>query len=105
MNEGAREGDWTCAEPACGNSNFARRTECHRCNAPRSGSGKSSFQGSANNQPAIRDGDWICSQSSCGSVNFSRRMECFKCKAPRSDNQPGGGGSRNEGNNGKQKSL
>jgi hypothetical protein len=38
-------------------------------------------------------------------VNFSRRMECFKCKAPRSDNQPGGGGSRNEGNNGKQKSL
>ena len=31
-------GDWTC--PKCQNSNFAFRTECNRCSAPRSGGGR-----------------------------------------------------------------
>jgi len=103
MNKGIREGKWTCAQPACGKNNFTERTECFKCNAPRSGS-RSSVLDSTENQPVSCDGDWICSQSSCGGINFARRMECFKCKAPRSDNQPGGEGSRIEGNNGKQKS-
>ena len=118
MNKGIREGKWTCAEPACGKNNFTERTECFKCNAPRSGS-RSSVLDSTENQPVSCDGDWICSQSSCGGVNFSKRMKClksqsscdfvnfamrmvcFKCKAPRSDNQPGGGGLRNQGKNGK----
>lgn len=29
----AREGDWTCNE--CGNVNYAFRTECRRCHAPK----------------------------------------------------------------------
>ena len=31
-------GDWTC--PKCQNSNFAFRTECNRCSAPRGGGGR-----------------------------------------------------------------
>lgn len=31
-----RDGDWRCAESACGNTNFAWRSECNRCKAPRS---------------------------------------------------------------------
>jgi len=32
-----RDGDWTCE--SCSNSNFARRSECHRCGKPKSGGG------------------------------------------------------------------
>ncbi len=28
-----RKGDWDCAE--CGNMNFAKRTRCNKCSAPR----------------------------------------------------------------------
>ena len=34
---GQKDGDWTCNE--CNNSNFARRTECNRCKAPKPGGG------------------------------------------------------------------
>lgn len=31
--------DWLCPDPACGNMNFARRTECNRCGKPKGGPG------------------------------------------------------------------
>lgn len=34
---GQKDGDWAC--PGCNNNNFARRTECNRCGAPKPGGG------------------------------------------------------------------
>ncbi|XP_008378314.3 transcription initiation factor TFIID subunit 15-like isoform X1 [Malus sylvestris] len=32
---GWKSGDWICTRPGCNEHNFASRTECFRCNAPR----------------------------------------------------------------------
>ncbi|KAJ4826585.1 hypothetical protein Tsubulata_008534 [Turnera subulata] len=41
---GWKSGDWICTRSGCNEHNFASRTECYRCNAPReSGSNKSSY--------------------------------------------------------------
>ncbi|KAJ9184009.1 hypothetical protein P3X46_007794 [Hevea brasiliensis] len=40
---GWKSGDWLCTRSGCNEHNFASRTECYRCNAPRdSSAGKSS---------------------------------------------------------------
>ncbi|XP_057959812.1 RNA-binding protein involved in heterochromatin assembly dri1-like [Malania oleifera] len=38
-----KSGDWICSRPGCNEHNFASRTECFRCNAPRDSASKSSF--------------------------------------------------------------
>ncbi|KAL9400311.1 hypothetical protein Peur_009272 [Populus x canadensis] len=39
-----KSGDWICTRSGCNEHNFASRTECYRCNAPReSSSNKSSY--------------------------------------------------------------
>jgi len=48
-----RAGDWDC--PECGGHNFARRTSCFKCRAPRAG-GDGGDQGLAENGGT--DGDW-----------------------------------------------
>jgi len=39
-----RPGDWKCEEGNCGNINFARRNECHKCFAPKHASGGTDFR-------------------------------------------------------------
>ena len=111
-------GDWTC--PKCQNSNFSFRTECNRCNAPRSG-GRQSGSGDRrggdrrggdrrggdrrggdrrggdrrNNRGSNQGGDWTCSK--CQNSNFSFRTECNRCNAPRSGARQSGGGDRRGG--------
>jgi len=36
-NMDTKPGDWICPKPRCGNNNFARRTECHKCGTPKGG--------------------------------------------------------------------
>ncbi|KAG0166377.1 hypothetical protein DFQ28_005964 [Apophysomyces sp. BC1034] len=70
-----REGDWNCTD--CGSSNFARRTECYKCDTARpEGVGLP-----ARTPREPREGDWNCSD--CGASNFGRRTECFKCNTAR----------------------
>uniref|UniRef100_A0A2P2QSZ6 RanBP2-type domain-containing protein n=1 Tax=Rhizophora mucronata TaxID=61149 RepID=A0A2P2QSZ6_RHIMU len=43
---GWKSGDWICTRTGCNEHNFASRTECYKCNAPRDSSaagGKSSY--------------------------------------------------------------
>ncbi|KAI4379898.1 hypothetical protein MLD38_006137 [Melastoma candidum] len=41
--QGWRAGDWICTWLGCNEHNFANRTECFRCNAPRDSIGRSPF--------------------------------------------------------------
>lgn len=79
-----QDGDWTCDK--CEYVNFARRTECNQCKAPRSGGSMRSARNSARGYGPARGGDWNCM---CGYVNFARRTECNECKAPRTDGTEG----------------
>ncbi|OMO80696.1 Zinc finger, RanBP2-type [Corchorus olitorius] len=38
-----KSGDWICTRSGCNEHNFASRTECFRCNAPRDSTNKSSY--------------------------------------------------------------
>ncbi|BDA42771.1 probable zinc finger Ran-binding domain-containing protein 2 at C-terminar half [Coccomyxa sp. Obi] len=97
-----RPGDWLC--PECNAQNFARRTECFRCDAqrpegaggppPRAGGrfGGDRYGGDCavrRDQQAFgerrgfesKPGDWAC--PACNANNFARRMECYQCSEPR----------------------
>ncbi|ODQ63183.1 hypothetical protein NADFUDRAFT_15008, partial [Nadsonia fulvescens var. elongata DSM 6958] len=99
-----RPGDWTC--PACGFSNFQRRTACFRCGYPASSNNSNSHHnnnGSGNptvnsnhsinnNQSGprhnggvvpFRAGDWRCGNEGCSYHNFAKNICCLKCGASR----------------------
>ena len=104
-NSNRKPGDWDC--PKCHNDNFAWRTECNKCGAPKAGGGQGRSSGRddrrsfndrdrrggdrrGNNRrggEVFNDNDWDCPQ--CNNSNFAFRQECNRCGAPR-----GGGQSR-----------
>jgi rubredoxin len=117
-----KPGDWDC--PECGTNNFARRSSCFSCNAPRPasaadagrgdyGSGRSSSSAfgadpaergrrehsGQQQQQQQRQADWTCSQ--CGEHNFGWRRACFACDAPasasRQQQQGGAAADRDSG--------
>ncbi|KAK3438190.1 uncharacterized RNA-binding protein C17H9.04c [Eucalyptus grandis] len=99
-----RPGDWYCSVDNCGNHNFASRSTCFRCGAPRDesdggggggghryegemsrprGFGASGSSGGGSSRSGWRAGDWICTRSGCNEHNFASRSNCFRCNAPR----------------------
>lgn len=71
-NAPERPGDWNCAK--CGNQNWAKRTECNKCKAPKSsastgpgmGPGPGPVRGGGGrggNNAVAEPGDWICPKS------------------------------------------
>ncbi|KAH7430668.1 hypothetical protein KP509_08G008000 [Ceratopteris richardii] len=104
-----RPGDWHCQEGRCGAHNFASRSNCFKCGAPkdeggenarggsydygrgggydrgsRGGFGRSYDSGDAGSgRSGWKSGDWMCTRSGCNEHNFASRTECFRCQAPR----------------------
>jgi len=85
--------------------NYARRTECNRCKAPKP------MKGGKNKPGGIQIGkhlaekskglfsaeDWQC--ATCGNVNWARRSDCNLCHAPKFgklEERTGAGGGFNE---------
>ncbi|MDB9834432.1 hypothetical protein OAC38_00185 [Candidatus Poseidoniaceae archaeon] len=97
------DGDWDC--PKCHNDNFAWRTECNKCGAPKAGGGQGrpprrDDRRSSNDRDnrggdrrggdrrggeTFNDNDWDCPQ--CNNSNFAFRQECNRCGVPRSGGQ------------------
>lgn len=67
----AKEGDWMCQNPACGDLCFAKTFACRKCGFPRNGQKSERF----------KPGDWNC--PSCGDHQFMKNPECKKCGGPK----------------------
>lgn len=95
-----RVGDWSC--PQCGNHNYAQRTVCNRCGAPKPGgmaslqqvpgqmmqqgptpSASPGFGGKGGSN--MRPGDWVC--RACNNHNYASRESCNKCGSPKEADQ------------------
>merc|ERR1719433_246847 len=91
------DGNWSC--PACQNVNFAARSVCNRCAAPKpqprgggwgKGNGSSKGGGSGKGGPVAGvDGNWAC--PACGNVNYAVREACNRCQTAKPVAPRGGG--------------
>lgn len=88
-------GDWYCPIFSCKAHNYASRTNCFSCRAPKpyiyadgaiyGDNAMMSYggHGSEVSPPGWKTGDWICTRPGCGLHNYACRTECYKCKMPR----------------------
>jgi len=74
-----RAGDWLCS--ACNSHNFASRSACFRCQAPKGGYAPPEPRGALVAPTGMQDGDWIC--PACSNHNFKSRQQCNRCQTPR----------------------
>ena len=70
-----RPGDWYCTVGNCGAHNFASRSSCFKCGAPKEDSSAGPFDadmprmrpygfgGGSSARPGWKSGDWICTRS------------------------------------------
>lgn len=83
------DGAWAC--PYCENVNFATRTACNRCHAPRPEAQPGEEAHPLLPVPSQQlprglpvagvDGNWAC--PSCHNVNYASRQACNRCQLPR----------------------
>eukprot|EP01137_Pigoraptor_chileana_P006692 Opistho-2@51298 len=96
------DGDWKCAAPACGASNFARRSDCHKCGilkpvAKLVQGGTVGKDIAEKSKGLFSADDWTCGK--CGNINWQRRRTCNQCNHPRhakQEERTGFGGGFNE---------
>jgi len=83
---GALPGDWAC--PSCTRHNYARRTSCFSCDAPRPAHLPRHEQRVPREPPArvLKPGDWACPH--CDKHNFASKQACIGCAAPRPADKP-----------------
>jgi len=119
----SRDGDWPCPGAGCGNSNFAWRDACNRCQTARPegysgvkegggggggrggggggrGGGGGGRGGGGGGRP-MEEGEWRC--LSCKNVNWAKRTECNNCHTKKpppggEEKRSGRGGGHNERN-------
>ena len=75
-----RGDNWTCPNPKCEFSNFAKRFKCMKCDEPKPNNTRSSYNRDFSRN-APRPGDWECQD--CGFNNYASRDVCFKCNTPK----------------------
>lgn len=83
---GKKAGDWFC--PACNDLQFAKNTECRKCQTPNpdpEGSRAAMEAGIASREGAqdLKPGDWYC--PSCNDLQFAKNKVCRKCQTPNPD--------------------